>query len=351
MAVDIVVFPGNPGMWCFYRKFIERMILKFGKHIHVHFINYHGHGIDTKTLIDRYGYKEEIIQDTLIGKNINMYKLSKKKNTHDINIYYNHEPLDDLTQHTDYSLGIVKHLLSKKSKTGNVDKTIVIGHSIGAYMALKSVTNFYASIDRVYLIAPVFEFIRETRGYMKINMLLWFKIFILIFARILVIFLRLISFIPMKLALDSDTSDLCQLIEPTNISNCADMAVSEFSTINGEYPRDIFLKDQQYNKIQIILSRDDVWNPKNYYKTLSYDENITKDNLHILKIDHTFVVDEVSYCKVVDKMVQIETNHDTLTDDQHDTHSNDHADSQSSDSSKNTSSINTSCINASEQKE
>lgn len=307
MGVDIVVFPGNPGMWCFYRKFIERMILKFGKNIHVHFVNYRGHGIDTSSLTKTYGYKEDIVQE----QNIICNKLIKRKNTHDINIYYNHEPLDNLDQHTEYTLGIVRHVLSNKQKHS---KFMIIGHSVGAYFALKTVTKFYSSIDRIYLIAPVFEFVRDTGGYSKINIILWFRFFILIFARILVIVLRILSFIPMKLALDSDTTDLCQLIEPTNISNCTNMAISEFSTINEEYPRDIFLNDYAHNKIQIILSRNDIWNPKNYYKTLSHDENIVKDNLHTLNIDHIFVVDEISYCKVVDKIRQIEMRIDSMSD-------------------------------------
>lgn len=333
MGIDIVVFPGNPGMWCFYRKFIDRLILKFGKHIHVHFVNYHGHGIDVKSLVKNYGYTEEQIFSCCEKKLIMNNKLHKKKNTHDINIYYNQESLDGFSQHIECSMGIFRHIV--KNRIEKSDKLIVIGHSIGSYITLKVMEEFYDRIDRAYLIAPVFELIKGTSGYTKITFLMWFKIFILIAARLLYILLRILTFIPMKLALDSDTIDLCYLINPTNISNCADMALSEFLIIaNNEYSRDIFKKDQENNKIQIILSRDDVWNPKNYYKRLSYDENISKNNLHMLKIDHSFVVDEISYCKVVDKIMFIETRIEQSFDYQS-------SDYQSLESNENNSSIDT----------
>ncbi|VBB17851.1 hypothetical protein YASMINEVIRUS_314 [Yasminevirus sp. GU-2018] len=310
MGTHIVVLPGNPGMWCFYRKFVERLILRFGDDVRIYFINYRGHGIDTDRLTKKFNY-DELIHSSYIDHSTVLFKqYTKKRPTHHINIFCEVESQDNvtsqITHQTQFSLGIMAHILNGVDRSKN-DRVVLIGHSVGSYVALRCTEKYYNHIDSVYLTCPVFEHSRITSKYWTMRLIFMFRLVLIMLSWMLAIILRCLSIIPVKLILDSDTIDLYYLLRPANVEVCIDMSKSEFDDLDREYPRGIFEKDRKNKKIKIILAKDDPWSPKNYCKILIHDGVVNKEMIHTLRVEHAYNTSELSYCKVVDKIHQLET--------------------------------------------
>lgn len=304
MTVHIVVFPGNPGMWAFYRKFIERLVLRFGKDLNIYFVNYISHGLDSNRLVTKYGY----IEASSICGEFNW--LIKHRSDYTIKIAHcdkwNNSLNDVLLDNLSYSTTIVSEIIESETFKDE-DKLIFIGHDIGCYVALKLAEPFYEVVHKVILTSPIFEYISNTNKYTYLRFLVIFRFFISLIASLLMICAWLLSYVPIKIFMDSDTIDLYYMLKPSCISSGLELTKSMMNSMNGEYCRTIFKTDQINKKIQIVLSRDDKWNPKKYAKLLIHDGVINKDIVHVLKIDHVYMVDEMSYCKVVDKIYLLST--------------------------------------------
>lgn len=301
MNTHIIIYSGIPGIWSFYRKFIERLILKFENNVTVYFINHKNNTIDTTSLTQKYGYQiTNDYEDCLY--------MSKKKESYTINIFYdigNNIHDNDFNDQINYFSNITDTIIKKITSTQN-NQIITIGHSIGCYIMLKCIEKHYQVINKIYLITPIIENIQEIYRHFTIRLLKIFKYVIIMFCSMMSMILKLLSWLPIKFIFDSDTIDLYYLFKPSSVKSYINMTLFGYEHLKTEYARDLFIFDKNGDKkIHIFLGKDDKWNPRNYAKILIHDGSFYKENIYILNIPHTFIVDKLSYCKIADKIFDL----------------------------------------------
>lgn len=251
----IILIPGNPGMVGFYKDFAKLLYEK--TEIPVWCLSHAGHNFADKSTVTMPSFQE----------NQHLYGLE----------------------------GQVKHKIDFFKKYVPADaKVYLIGHSIGAYMALEALEDesIKNKIEETFLLFPTIEYMAKTRNGWFLNTLVrpivplvlflcWiFTILPSFFASLLLYSYMYIANMPRQ----TQANNIKDLLKPGLLRRVFFLAFEEMDQVKERNTRII---QQNVDKIRFLYGRTDGWTPEKYYDGLKRDVPLVKAEL--TDCNHAFI--------------------------------------------------------------